>query len=29
VCMIAGIVLITVFPSIVTILPDLLMGTPK
>ncbi len=29
VCMIAGIVLITVFPSIVTLLPDLLMGTPK
>ena len=29
VCMIVGIVLITVFPSIVTVLPDLLMGAPK
>ncbi len=28
-CMIVGIVLITVFPSIVTVLPDLLMGAPK
>ncbi len=29
VCMIVGIALITVFPSIVTVLPDLLMGAPK
>ena len=28
-CMILGIALITVFPSIVTVLPNLLMGTPK
>jgi TRAP-type C4-dicarboxylate transport system permease large subunit len=28
-CMILGIALITVFPSIVTVLPDLLMGAPK
>ena len=29
VCMIVGIVLITVFPSIVTSVPDLLMGVAK